>query len=125
MRKKILIIEDDLELQKIYKLYFEKVWLLVYLADNWLKWVAKILDNPPDIVMLDVLMPQMNGIEVLETIQKQSSIQIPIVVCSSLTKESDIKKIQQLWAVLFINKLDYRIEQLVQKVASCIHGWKS
>ncbi len=120
MKKKILIVEDDLDLQKIYKQYFEKAGLLVSLADNGLKWIAQILDNPPDIIMLDVLMPQMNGIEVMETIQNQSSIKIPIVVCSSLTKESDIKKIQHLWAVLFINKLDYRIEQLVQKVISCI-----
>ncbi len=121
MKKKILVIEDDLDLQKIYKLYFEKAGLIVSLADNWLKWIAQVLDNPPDIIMLDVLMPQMNGIEVLETIKNQSSIKIPIVVCSSLTKEADIKKIQQLWAVLFINKLDYKIEQLIQKVLACIN----
>lgn len=46
--------------------------------------------------MLDVLMPQMNGIEFLETIKNQSSIKIPTVVCSSLTKQGDIDNIYRL-----------------------------
>jgi DNA-binding response OmpR family regulator len=120
MKKRILIIEDDKDLQKIYKLYFEKSGLTVYLADDWLKGLTQILEISPDIILLDVLMPQMNGIEVLETIQTQSSIKTPIVVCSSLKKESDIKKIYQFWAALFINKLDFKIDELVQKVLSCL-----
>lgn len=120
MKKKILIIEDDVDLQKIYKSYFEKAGLLVSMADNGLKWITKILENPPDIIMLDVLMPQMNGIEFLETIKNQSSIKIPTVVCSSLTKQGDIDNIYRLWADLFINKFEYKIQDLVEKVTSYI-----
>ncbi len=116
MKKKVLIIEDNKDLQSIYRLYFEKNNCMVYLADNGLAWITKLLEVSPDVVMLDLMMPQMNGYEVLETIKKQSSINTPIAVCSNLSQESDIQKAYEHGADIFINKSLYDGSQVVTMV---------
>jgi len=116
MKKKILIIDDNVDLQEMFRIYFEAAWYLVYISDDGLKWITHMLDLKPDIILLDLMMPQMNGFEVLETIRDYSSIKIPIIVCSSLAQESDIKKAYELWAEGYIKKSDVSAEKIVEKV---------
>jgi len=66
------------------------------------------VDNTPDIIILDIMMPSMNGFEVLKTIKTQSSIKIPIVVCSNLSSKEDEVKMMELGADLYLRKSDYK-----------------
>lgn len=115
MKNKILIIEDNKDLQEIYMLNFEAHNFLVEIADDWMDGLVKILDFIPDIILLDIMMPSMDGFEVLKTIQDQSSIKTPIIVCSNLNSEEDVKKSIQLWADMYLRKSDYEWEQIVKK----------
>lgn len=72
------------------------------------------------LILLDIMMPHMNGYEVLETIKKQSSIQTPIAVCSNLTQQKDIKKAYELWADLFIRKSESSWKEVVWKALKLI-----
>lgn len=115
MMKRVLIIEDNKDLQQIYKVYFEKAGLLTYISDDGMKWITDILKHKPDIILLDLMMPTMDGYEVLETIKKQSSIITPVVVCSTISQKKDIDKVYELWADLFIRKWEFTWEEVVKK----------
>ena len=114
-RKKVLIIEDNKDLQEIYKIYFKEANFTVFVSDDGMKGLVDLLKVTPDLILLDIMMPHMNGYEVLDTIKKQSSITIPIVVCSNLSQEKDIKKAYDLWADLFIKKSDNSWQEVVRK----------
>ena len=115
-KKKVLIIEDNIDIQEVYKIYFESAWFEVYSATDWLKWVSDSVEKKPDVILLDIMMPQMNGFEVLQTIKEQSSISVPIIVCSNLSQQSDIDKAYKMWAELYITKSQYEWEEIVDKV---------
>ena len=96
MKKKILIIEDNLDLQEIYKINFEAAGFLTYVCTDGMKGLTKLLGEKFDVILLDIMMPKMDGFEVLETIKRQSSITVPVVICSNLSQESDIKRAFEL-----------------------------
>ena len=118
--KKILIIEDNLEIQEIYKINFESENFIVNLASDWMKWIVEILNFKPDLIILDIMMPSMDWFEVLKTIKTQSSIKTPIIVCSNLTSAEDEKKALLAWADLYLKKSDYDWEQIVEKAIELI-----
>lgn len=115
MKKRVLIIEDNKDLQQIYKVYFEKAGLLTYISDDGIRGITDILKYKPDIILLDLMMPTMDWYEVLETIKKQSSIITPVVVCSTISQKRDIDKVYELWADLFIWKWKFTWEEVVKK----------
>lgn len=115
-KETILIIEDTVDLVELYKIYFEWEWLEVYTATDWLEWITKMVEIKPDIVLLDIMMPQMNWFEVLEAIKNQTSMDTPIIICSNLSKQTDIDKALELWADLYIRKSDYEWSEIVKKV---------
>jgi len=121
----VLIIEDNEDIQEIYKIHFESQWFTVISTLNGLDGIIKTLEISPDIILLDIMMPQMDGFEVLETIKNHSSINTPIIVCSNLSQESDKHKTFELWAHLFLVKSDYTGAQVVQKVISFLEKNKS
>lgn len=120
MQNKVLIIEDNLDLQEIYKLEFEAEDFSVKTSDDGLKWIIEILANRPDVIILDIMMPDMDGFEVLTTIRDQSSIRIPIIVCSNLSNEDDEKRALSLWADLYMRKSDYEAEEIVKEATKLV-----
>jgi len=119
-KKRILIIEDNLDILDLYKIYFAEAGYEVYTSENGLVWIVDIVDMKPDIILLDIMMPQMNGFEVLESIKEHSNIHIPIAVCSNLWQQSDIDKSLELWASIYITKSDHEVEEIVKKVDAMI-----
>ncbi len=113
--KKILIIEDNQEIQEIYKINFESEGFVVKTSIDWLEWIVQLLDFKPDIIILDIMMPKMDGFEVLKTIKEQSSIKIPIIVCSNLNSKQDEEKALLYWADLYLRKSDYEGDEIVEK----------
>ena len=59
-RKKILIIEDNIDLQEIYKIYFQDAEFDVFQKVNGLSGIAELIELKPDVVLLDIMIPQMN-----------------------------------------------------------------
>ena len=115
-KKKVLIIEDNADLQQIYKLRFNKAGFEVALCNNGLEGIVKAVQATPDVILLDIMMPQMSGYEVLEAIQNNSSIRLPIIVCSNLSQKEDIQKALDAGADLYLCKSDHSGTELVNKV---------
>lgn len=94
--KRILIADDEVALQRLYKEEFEEDGYEVLLAGNGNE-VLSLLENQdqlPDIIVMDIRMPEMNGIETLRII-KEKFPQMPVILCSAY---SEFKQDFSVWA---------------------------
>lgn len=122
--QKILIIEDTPQISKMYKIGFEMNQFDVTLAINGIEGITKAVETKPDIILLDLLMDQMNGYEVLEGLKNNSSLCCPIIVCSNLSQKKDILRATESGADLFLKKADYTPKEVVQEVLQFLKKYK-
>jgi DNA-binding response OmpR family regulator len=118
--RKILIIEDNLDIQEIYRLAFEEAGYTVMISINGLLGITDIVDFMPDVVVLDIMMPEMNGYEFLKALKNNTSLSIPVVVVSNLAQESDRQQALDAGAVAYLVKADYSSDELVAKVGKYV-----
>jgi DNA-binding response OmpR family regulator len=91
--KKILIIEDDKNIVLSLKMYLEKLKYEVAVASDGLKGIELAQKEVPDLIMLDIILPKMDGYMVCEALKKETNTKnIPIVFISAKTSEKDIDK---------------------------------
>lgn len=86
MPYKLLVVDDDKDICKMLKDYFELMGYLVYIARSGLEALEKISDSP-DLILLDINMPELDGLEVCKRIRNQTNI--PIVFLSAKIEEQD------------------------------------
>ncbi len=115
---KILLIEDD---PMVVKLYQRKLTIdghEVSLAFNGEEGVAALNKERPDIVLLDVMMPKMNGFEVLKIVKQDEKLKsIPIIVLTNLDDRSeDTEKIRQLGADDHLVKANTSLKELTERI---------
>lgn len=87
MNKKILIIDDEADIRKLLKDYFEIQGYMIFTASSGLEGIKK-LDNQPDIILLDINMPNMDGLEVCKRIRNHVSC--PILFLTAKVEQQDI-----------------------------------
>ena len=93
--KKILVIEDEKDIQNIIKAFLENADYKVETADDGLEGINLIQNNSYDLVLLDIMMPKIDGFVVCEMIRKNSNI--PIIILTALTdEESQLKGFDKL-----------------------------
>jgi len=89
-KKKILIVEDEKEISKITKAYFEKAGFEVFQAFDGQEALDIFKDEHFDLITLDIMLPKLNGFEVLKIIR--SSSLIPVIIITALDDEDNILK---------------------------------
>lgn len=87
MNKTILLVEDELSLLNIVKAYFEKEGYQVLAAEDGLKALELFQLHEVDIAVVDVLLPHINGFDVVKAIRQQSNI--PLVMMTALSSEEN------------------------------------
>jgi CheY-like chemotaxis protein len=108
MKQCILIVEDDGVLQEMYCEKFEMDGFIVNKASTGREGLNKLQKNIPDIILLDILMPDMNGLEMLKEMKKTREYRdIPVILLTNLG-ESKIDMDQELSFALGIK--DYLIK---------------
>ena len=90
MNKKLLIIEDDKVLNEMYAIKFQKEWYDVESAFDWIEWLAKVVSFEPNAILLDIMMPSMNGFETLESIKSQTSSKCKIIIFTNIVDKDKI-----------------------------------
>lgn len=117
-----MIIEDDKDLQEIYKINFEMAGYQVLQEMDGLDGISSVVDKKPDIILLDINMPNMDGFAFLNAMNDNTSINVPVIVCSNLSdKETQAKAISSGAAAVLV-KVDYTGKQLVEKVGHILNG---
>ncbi|MCH7597466.1 response regulator [Patescibacteria group bacterium] len=116
-RRKILLVEDDKFISRAYGDGLKRAGFEVTIATNGKEALEKMSNEPPQLLLLDLVMPIMNGFEVLEEINLSSIFKkIPIIVLSNLGQESDVKKAKELGAVDYLIKSNLSMKQVIEKV---------
>lgn len=117
--KKILIVEDDQYIRDLYVETLEDQGFYVENAEDGEEGYKKIFHGGYDLVLLDIMLPKMSGLTILQKIQKETPPMNPngmIVILSNLGQETTIAKAIQLGARGYMIKSDYTPTQVIAKV---------
>jgi CheY-like chemotaxis protein len=118
---KILLIEDDALIVKIYSTRLKADGFTVLSADNGEDGAVLATKEQPDLIVLDVMMPKLDGFSVLEKLRADPNLsKIPILIYSNLAQDSEIEKAKQFGATEFIVKANISPTELVNKIKSYI-----
>ncbi|MEX0918992.1 MAG: response regulator [Candidatus Paceibacterota bacterium] len=118
-KKKILIIEDDEFLRSLTAKRLEKENFNVVVAVDGETAVGLAADEKPDLILLDLLLPGLNGFQVLEKIKQNEEIKdVPVVIFSNLGQREDIEKAKSLGASDFLIKANFTLDDVVEKAKS-------
>ena len=113
----ILIIDDDSVLLKLYSTRLAADGHQVVTAVNGEDGLHQLQQITPDIIVLDLLMPKLNGFKFIETLrQNANTATIPIIVFSSVANEEQIARLTQLGIDTFLNKIETTPTQLIQVI---------
>ncbi len=114
---KILIIEDDSVLAEIYQKKLELEGYEVTIAQDGEVGIEKMKTVYPDLVLLDIMMPKLTGVDVLRICKADPrTSSIPVVVLSNTYSEQDVKMFLKLGAIGYILKADSSPSLLTDKV---------
>lgn len=118
---KIAIIEDDSVISQMYRMKFEADGFEVQIADNGKDGVELVQQFIPDMVLLDMQMPLMNGDEALKRIRSEEwGKTVPVMVLTNLGEEEAPKDIRSLGIESYIVKADLTPRQVVERVKTTL-----
>lgn len=121
---KVLIIEDDLLIQRMYQKIFAFEGYDVKIASNGQEGLEIIKSDKPTIVLLDVMMPVLNGMEVLTKLKEDPDTKsIPVIMLTNLAGEKDAETALSKGAVKYIVKSDFDPKQVVDMVKEILAGY--
>lgn len=126
MTVKVLLIEDDQLILRMYQKIFSFEKFDVELASDGEEGLekARAMQPKPTIILLDVMMPKMNGIQVLEKLKLDPELKnIPVVMLSNLAGENDIETALSKGAVKYIIKSEYDPKQITDMVKEIVAGY--
>ncbi len=119
MTKKILIIEDEQSLLNALVSKFEKEDFAVISARDGEDGLEKALTEHPDLVLLDIIMPKMDGITTLERIRRDNwGKKVPVIMLTNLSDEKKVEEAIELGSRDYLVKSDWNINDVVKKVRS-------
>ena len=112
---KILILEDEKMLMHLLSSKLEKEGFEVYMAFDGKEGWQKIKEGKADLILLDIIMPKMNGYEVLENM-RAAKINIPVIIISNSGQPVEIEKTKELGAVDYLIKTEFEPIEVLEKV---------
>jgi len=122
--KKILIIEDEKKLSEILKMRLEKEDFAVYVAYDGESGLDLALSLKPDLILLDVVLPKMDGMTVLKKLRNENSWgeNVRIMMLSNFDPKDDTvnKSINDNEPSYYLLKVDFDLEEVVNKVKEVV-----
>ena len=121
-KKKILIVDDDTFLLDMYAFKFSQNNFEVHTAPGGLQAIEKLKNNlNPDIIMMDIIMPEMDGFEMLEKINKESLSPNSLkIILSNKSQQADIERGNSLGASGYIVKANSTPQEVIEQVVGIL-----
>lgn len=121
MRKKLLLVEDSKAIQQMYKNKLTLEEFVVLTADNGMEAIKMLAQEKPDIILLDLMMPIMDGYKVLQVIKSNQSLAaIPVLVFSAKGQPEEVEKALTLGAAGYIVKATTKPNEVIEKIKAAI-----
>lgn len=114
---KLLIIEDEEILVRVLREKFEKTGAQVLVEMNGDKALSVVKRYKPDIILLDIVLPNKDGLEILSELKADSELKnIPVVIMSNIEEDERVSEALKLGALEYIMKVQHPIDEIVEKV---------
>ena len=114
---KILLIEDDPLMVNLYRKIFARAGYEVEIAQRGGEGLEKAKDTLPNLILLDIMMPEMDGFEVLAILKKDDKTKsIPVIALTNLAGEEDAKRALALGVAKYVIKSEHDPREVLQMV---------
>jgi len=116
---KIALIEDDADLLEMFKLKLKLEGFNTVTAEDGIDALRVIKNELPDLILLDMLLPKMDGFEVLKSIKKSKDAKIktiPVIIVTNLSSDEDIYEAKKLGAAEYLIKVDVTPADIIEKI---------
>lgn len=121
-KKTILLIEDDPVLSKMYQTKFSNEGFEVLVANDGVKGYNMTFNNDVAVMILDIMMPKMSGIEILEKVRSTAKGKnLPVIVLTNLVQKEEKSKAIGLGVEDYLLKAEITPSQLVEKAKKYIN----
>ncbi len=117
INKKILIVEDEVSLRDVIAKKFSSEGFAVFKAKDGIEGLAMSLKNHPDMILLDILMPKMNGIEMLKRLRHDKwGKSVQVIFLTNLSTVEKGMETSESGKIEYIVKTDWRLSDVTKKV---------
>lgn len=122
---KILIVDDDSLLVRMYQKKFENDGYIVATADDGETALQRVQEFKPDLILLDVMMPKVNGLQILAILKENKETgNIPVILLTNVGgTDEDVNRGLELGAVAYLVKAANRPSAVVAKVKEILTGY--
>ena len=121
MAQKIAIVEDEPSINQLYEIKFTTEGYVVQTAHNGKEGLELVKSMQPDVVLLDLLMPEMNGDEMLRLMRESDwGKDIKVIILTNVSKEEAPDAIRELNVQKYIVKAEMTTDQVVQVVRAVL-----
>ena len=117
---KVLIIEDNVDLSEMFRIKFEHDNFEVKTALDGEKGILAAVEYKPDVILLDILMPNMDGFEVLKAIKDNTKLDCKIIILSNLGQPEQIDHAFELGATEYLVKANHQPSDVVTRVKEIV-----
>ena len=119
--KHVLLVEDDFFLADIYTTRLKEVGFGVDVAANGEEVFIKLKERKPDLVLLDIILPNMDGWEILKKIKTDPQFKdLYVIILSNLGQKEEIEKGLKLGAVKYLIKAHFTPSEVVDEIKKCL-----
>ena len=117
MTKKILIIEDEEIMQELLEKKLTKEGYKVLIAKDGKEGLRTMKELSPDLILLDIIMPNLGGFEVMEEMQKDKELSsIPVIIISNSGQPVEIDKAEKLGVKDWLIKTEFDPKEVIEKI---------
>ncbi len=118
----ILLVEDDAFLANIYKTKFEMEGFKVSVSENGEEGLKDAKKKKPDIILLDILLPKMDGYTVLHNLKQDAELKnVPVILLTNLGQKDDVEKGLEMGAADYLIKAHFKPSETVAKVRKVLN----
>lgn len=121
--KSILLVDDDLTLREMYLERLKAEGFVVETAQDGQEAVAKARDTRPNLILLDIMMPKLNGLDVLKQLKaEKETSDIPVIVLTALIQDRERAQAIELGASDYIVKSETMPGEVIQKIHAVLES---
>jgi DNA-binding response OmpR family regulator len=120
-KKKILIVEDDSFVVEVYSTKLLEMGYEVRVAQNGEEGLKMIDEEKPDLILLDIIMPVMGGVEMLEELRKKNKVKkIPVILLTNVGEKESIQKVRNLGVQDYLIKSHFTPAEVIEKIKAVL-----
>ena len=118
---KVLIVDDESGCLKMYSQFLEQNGIEVAQAQDGSSGIKMAKENKPDVILLDIIMPRYNGLDVLKDIRQDPDLKtVPVFLLTNLPVESSGEKAKQLGASGYLVKAEYEPKMILDVINGAV-----